>query len=275
MKRLQKVCFFSNKLILHFVESEIIHYFPVHYLPKLILVLTLKKKKCVSAGPRPPLIRHSLPPDVPPGAAPDLLLTSADRKKKQRERGEEENEQMDKNALYDIVSSPSKDSARLTLKLSRVKIPDMDQSGDQLPPRAHMDSNHETDLMNNNQLSRDAHDLSHRFGAEEQVNCQQVPLRPNTKEIGVSVAGYDDAEIDALAEIDRIERESAGERERWSKEVQDKGEFLLLPCAIFFFPAPSLFVFVERLRYSLLFCRQTAEETEARLVSSGIWSRGE
>ena len=89
---------------------------------------------------------------------------------------------MDKNALYDIVSSPSKDSARLTLKLSRVKVPDMDQSGE-LPLRAHMDPDHEIDLMNNNQLSRDVQDLSHKFGAEEQVNCQQVPVQPNIKGI--------------------------------------------------------------------------------------------
>ncbi|XP_040014225.1 nipped-B-like protein isoform X2 [Xiphias gladius] len=185
---------------------------------------------CSSAGSeetnakwsRPPLFRQSPPPDMPLGAAPDLLLTSADHKKKQRERCKEENEQMDKNALYDIVSSPSKDSARLTLKLSRVKLPDVDQSGE-LPLRGHMDLDHETDLMNNNQLSRDAQDLSHKFGVEEQVNYQQVPVQPNTKEIGV-IGGvvYDDAEIDALAEIERIECESASERERWSKEVQDK-----------------------------------------------------
>uniref|UniRef100_A0A3Q2QX81 Nipped-B protein n=1 Tax=Fundulus heteroclitus TaxID=8078 RepID=A0A3Q2QX81_FUNHE len=39
---------------------------------------------------------------------------------KPRERCKEENDNMDKNVFYDIVSSPSKDSARLTLKLSRV-----------------------------------------------------------------------------------------------------------------------------------------------------------
>ncbi|XP_023275339.1 nipped-B-like protein A [Seriola lalandi dorsalis] len=171
---------------------------------------------------RLPLIRQSPLPGVPPSAAPDLLLTSADQKKKQRESSKEENDQMDQNTLYDIVSSPSKDSARLTLKLSRVKMPDMDEAGE-LPPRAHMDSDHETDLMNNNQLSRDAQDLPHRFSAEEQVNCQQLPIRPNTKEVGViSGVVYEDAEIDALAEMDRIERESASERERSSKEVQDK-----------------------------------------------------
>lgn len=192
---------------------------------------------CVLTGSRPPLIMQSPPPDVPPGAAPDLLLTSAERKKKQKERSKEENDQMDKNALYGIVSSPSKDSARLTLKLSRMKSSDMDQSGE-LPPTAHIDSDHETDLMNNNnQLSRTAQDLSHRLGAEEQANCHQVPVRPNTKDSGV-VSGvvFDDAEIDTLAEIERIERESASERERWSKEVQDKGIVgLPLPCVFMLF----------------------------------------
>ncbi|XP_034752577.1 nipped-B-like protein isoform X2 [Etheostoma cragini] len=172
---------------------------------------------------RPPLIMQSPPLDVPPGAAPDRLLTSADRKKKQKERSKEETEQMDTNASYDIVSSPSKESARLTLKLSRVKFSDMDQSAE-LPLRPRVDSDHETDLLNNsNQFLRTVQDLSHTIGAVEQENCQQVPVQQNTKESGV-VSGvvFDDAEIDTLAEIERIERESASERERWSKEVQDK-----------------------------------------------------
>ena len=143
---------------------------------------------------------------------------------------------MDKNNLYDIVGSPAKDSAKLTLKLSRVKVPDIDESRE-FPPRPHMDSDHEIDLMNNNQLSRDAQDFSHKFGASEQVNCQPPPVRPNTKEVAVVVGGgvYDDAEMDAIAEIERIESETANERERWSKEVQDKGTFLPLTCAILFF----------------------------------------
>lgn len=204
----------------------------IHCLPRLILWCSLFIEFiCVLTGSRPPLIMQSPPPDVPPGAAPDLLLTSADRKKKQKEKSEEENEQMDKNALYGIVSSPSKDSARLTLKLSRVKMTEMDQSGE-FPHRAHSDSDHETDLTNNNnQLSRTGQDLSHKLGAE--ANCQKVPVRPNTKDSGViSGVVFDEAEIDTLAEIERIERESANERERWSKEVQDKGiVHLPLPCA--------------------------------------------
>lgn len=204
------------------------HHCTINSLPVLVLRCSLFLEfVCVLAVFRPPLIMQSPPPDVPPGAAPDLLLTSADRKKKQKEMSREENEQVDKNALYGIVSSPSKDSARLTLKLSRVKSPDVDQS--------HISSDHEIDLMNNNnnQLSRSAQDLSNKLGAEEQASCQQVPVRPNTKDSGV-VSGlvFDDAEIETLAEIERIERETASERERWSKEVQDKGIVCLpLPCA--------------------------------------------
>ncbi|KAK4815410.1 hypothetical protein QYF61_001398 [Mycteria americana] len=37
-----------------------------------------------------------------------------------------------------------------------------------------------------------------------------------------TITSYDEVELDALAEIERIERESAIERERFSKEVQDK-----------------------------------------------------
>ncbi|XP_026212056.1 nipped-B-like protein A isoform X2 [Anabas testudineus] len=163
-----------------------------------------------------PLVMQSPLPDVPTGAAPDLFLTSADCKKKEKERSKEEHEQMDKNTLYDIISSPSKDSARLTLKLSRVKMLDTDKHKE-LPPMAHMDSDHETDLKNNNnnnnQLSR----------TTQQANCKQFPFLPNAKETGVvSGIGYDDAEIDTFADFERIERESASDRERWSKEVQDK-----------------------------------------------------
>ncbi|KAK9532406.1 hypothetical protein VZT92_009788 [Zoarces viviparus] len=183
-------------------------------------------EETAKTGSRPPLIMQSPPPDMPPVAAPDSLLTSADRKKKQKERSKEENDPTDRNASYDIVSSPAKESARLTIKLSRVKLSEMDPSGE-LPLRPRVDSEQETDLTNNNnnnnQLSRTTQDLSHKFGAEEQANCKQVPVRPNSKESGV-VGGvvFDDAEIDTLAEIERIERESASEKERWSKEVQDK-----------------------------------------------------
>lgn len=133
---------------------------------------------------------------------------------------------MDKDAMYDIVSSPSKDSTKLTLKLSRVKSSEMDQSTE-LPSGTDHTSDQDADLVYNNQLSRTAQDPSHRLGATEQAGYQQVPVLQNTKQAGsVSAVTYDDAEMDALAEIERIERESASEKERCSKEVQDKGERL-------------------------------------------------
>ncbi|KAM4635314.1 nipped-B-like protein B isoform 2-T2 [Polymixia lowei] len=172
---------------------------------------------------RPPLILQSPHPyTTPQDAAPDLLLGSTDRKKKQKKLNKEESEQMDKDALYDIVSSPLKDSAKLTLKLSRVKSSEMDHSGE-LPPSADDGSDQDTDLIYNNQFSRTAQDPSHRLGTGEQAGYQQVPVLQNTRQAGmVSGVVYDEAEMDALAEIERIERESASERERCSKEVQDK-----------------------------------------------------
>lgn len=173
---------------------------------------------------------QSPPADVPRGAAPDQLLASSDRKKKHKERCKEENDQMEKNALYDIVSSSPKDSTRLTLKLSRVKAQDTDQA-EELLPEAHMDLDHETVMINNNnnnnQLSKPAQDVPNKLEAEDQANYQQAAVRPNTIETGVTGrVSFDDAEIDTLAEIERIERESASDRERWSKEVQDKGKNL-------------------------------------------------
>uniref|UniRef100_A0AAY4E5F7 Nipped-B protein n=1 Tax=Denticeps clupeoides TaxID=299321 RepID=A0AAY4E5F7_9TELE len=126
----------------------------------------------MSAGSRPPLILQSPPPYTSPRNASDLLLDSPDRKKKQKKMGKEEREQGDKSTMYDIVSSPSKDSTKLTLKLSRVKSSEVDTSAGLLP--------------------------------------------------GVEHSSDAETEMDALAEIERIERESAIERERCSKEVQDK-----------------------------------------------------
>ncbi|CAI5666931.1 unnamed protein product [Oreochromis niloticus] len=173
---------------------------------------------------RPSLIMQSPPADVPRGAPPDQILTSSDRKKKHKERSKEESDPMEKNALYDIVSSP-KDSTKLTLKLSRVKVQDVDQS-EELPPEAHMELEHETVMINNNnnnQLSKPAQDVPNKLGADDQANCQQAAVRSNAIETGVTGrVSFDDTEIDTLAEIERIERESASDRERWSKEVQDK-----------------------------------------------------
>lgn len=186
---------------------------------------------------------QSPPPYISPhdSAAPELPLVSVDREKMHKKLSKEEIEQMDKDALYDIVRSPSKDSAKLTSKLSRVKSSEMDQSGE-LSPRADDELNHDADLMNNNQLSRTGQASSHRLDAGKQAGCQQAPAHPNTKQSGViSGVVYDDAEMEALAEIERIERESASERERCSKEVQDKGEFLCVRLC----PVPSSISFIR------------------------------
>lgn len=170
---------------------------------------------------------QSPPIEVPQGASPDLLLTATDRRRKHRDKSKEENEHVDKNVFYDIVSSPSKDSAKLTLKLSRVKVPDLNQA-EELSPRLNVDSDHKTVILNNNnQLFSTPQDFPHKLEAEEEKNCQQVLVQPNSKETGI-ISVFDDSEIEALAEIDRIEPESAGERERCSKEVQDKGNILFV-----------------------------------------------
>ncbi|XP_030624239.1 nipped-B-like protein B isoform X2 [Chanos chanos] len=182
-------------------------------------------------GTRPSLILQSPPPcSSPRDAASDLLLDSPDRKKKQKKVGKEEG---DKSAMYDIVSSPSKDSTKLTLKLSRVKSSEMEPSSDLLPGVEH-GSDAENELgCNSLPFSRNPPDPSHCLATGqclpgEQSGYQQVPVLQNTGALAAKQPGavsgtpYDEAEMDALAEIERIERESAIERERCSKEVQDK-----------------------------------------------------
>jgi len=77
----------------------------------------------VTAGSRPPLILQSPPPYAPSpregGPAQNLQL-------QQRKKGPAVKEEKD---LYDIVSSPNKDSSKLTLKLSRVKSNESDTPG--------------------------------------------------------------------------------------------------------------------------------------------------
>ncbi|KAF7700983.1 nipped-B-like protein B isoform X1 [Silurus meridionalis] len=163
-------------------------------------------------GSRPPLILQSPPPYTSPrDAAPDLLMDSPERKKKQKKMIKEEG---DKGAMYDIVSSPSKDSTKLTLKLSRVKSSETEQPSELVPGSVEHGSDAENDLPCNS--------------FREQSGYQQVPVLQNTGAVAAKQPGavsgtpYDEAELDALAEIERIERESAIERERCSKEVQDK-----------------------------------------------------
>lgn len=153
---------------------------------------------------------------------------SADRrKKKQKEKGKAESAETEDSTLYGIVSSPSEDSPRLTLKLSRVKSAEADRPRE-LSQQSFVQSDHEgKPVKDQNQPPRTDQDLSQDSGAEEQPNCQQVPVWQTTKDPSAAVAAegaaFDDAEMDPLAEMERIERETASERERWSKEVQDKG----------------------------------------------------
>lgn len=149
-----------------------------------------------------------------------MLLMSADRrKKKQKEKSKAESAETEESALYGIVSSPSEDSPRLTLKISRVKSGEADRPRElSHQSRAH---SHQEDksVKDHNQLPRTDQDLSQDTVLEEQLNCQQVPVWQSTKD----TSSFDDVEMDPLAEMERIERETASERERWSKEVQDKG----------------------------------------------------
>ncbi|XP_053304094.1 nipped-B-like protein [Spea bombifrons] len=203
-----------------------------------------------------PLILPSQPPPYasPRDAPPDILLDSPDRKLKKQKKlklTKDEKEQSEKSAMYDIISSPSKDSTKLTLRLSRVRSSEMDQQGDLLPSME--DSNlSEGDSFNvqyPGHLSKTPmtpQDISRPLNAaacfQEQADFlqvqQQVPvLQPNTSAAAKppqppvapsqhqqpgSITPYDEVELDALAEIERIERESAIERERFSKEVLDK-----------------------------------------------------
>nr|XP_055063952.1 nipped-B-like protein B isoform X3 [Misgurnus anguillicaudatus] len=179
-------------------------------------------------GSRPPLILQSPPPYTSPrDAAPDLLLDSPERKKKQKKLLKEEGS---KGAMYDIVSSPSKDSTKLTIKLSRVKHAETEQSAEPLPAvergsEAENELSCGTSPYHRNPQERLA--AAQCLPGEQSVN-QQVPVLQNTGALAAKQPGvvsgtpYDDAELDALAEIERIERESAIERERCSKEVQDK-----------------------------------------------------
>lgn len=162
----------------------------------------------------------------------------------------DEKEPSEKSAMYDIISSPSKDSTKLTLRLSRVRSNEMDQQGDML---SGMENSNVSEGDPSFNVQYPGHpsktpvtpqDISRPLNAaacfQEQtefLQVQQVPvLQPNmsakpsqppvaqsqTQPTG-NITPYDEVELDALAEIERIERESAIERERFSKEVQDKG----------------------------------------------------
>ncbi|XP_069379772.1 nipped-B-like protein A isoform X4 [Paralichthys olivaceus] len=155
------------------------------------------------SGSRPPLILQSPPPYAPSPreGGPDQKQQLQQRKKTPAVKEEKD--------MYDIVSSPNKDSTKLTLKLSRVKsnesdpgdMPGMDQNSDNM--EAELGFQQVPVLQQN--LGARLQQISHQGGA----SGLQPPSSP-----------YDEAELDALAEIERIEREAASEK--CSKEVQDK-----------------------------------------------------
>ncbi|KAM6293877.1 nipped-B-like protein [Aegotheles albertisi] len=211
-------------------------------------------------GSRQPLIQQSQPPPYssPRDVPPDILLDSPERKQKKQKKmklGKDEKDQTEKAAMYDIISSPSKDSTKLTLRLSRVRSSDMDQQDDMLSGLENS-SVSEGDIPFNVQYPGQTsktpvtpQDVNRPLNAaqclpqHEQtafLQAQQVPVlqqnasvaakQPQTPVVQTQqqvsqqgpITSYDEVELDALAEIERIERESAIERERFSKEVQDK-----------------------------------------------------
>ncbi|XP_043932364.1 nipped-B-like protein [Protopterus annectens] len=212
-------------------------------------------------GSRQPLIlqSQSQPPPYtsPRDAPPDILLDSPDRKQKKNKKiklSKDEKDQPEKAAMYDIISSPSKDCTKLTLRLSRVRSSDMDQHGDMLPDVENTTvTEGEVSFSNMQYLGQTAKipvmpqemnrslNSSQCLPQHEQtafLQAHQVPvLQQNTSVVATKqsptsgqqsqsqqseTVTYDEVELDALAEIERIERESAIERERFSKEVQDK-----------------------------------------------------
>lgn len=209
-------------------------------------------------GSRPTLILPSqpLPCSSPRDVPPDILLDSPERKQKKQKKmklGKDEKDQSEKAAMYDIISSPSKDSTKLTLRLSRVRSSDMDQQEDMLSGMENSNVS-ENDIPFNVQYPGQTsktpitpQDINRPLNAAQCLSQQeqtaflpanQVPVlqqntsiatkQPQTSVVQnqqqISQQGpiYDEVELDALAEIERIERESAIERERFSKEVQDK-----------------------------------------------------
>ncbi|KFV03655.1 Nipped-B-like, partial [Tauraco erythrolophus] len=211
-------------------------------------------------GSRQPLIQQSQPPPYssPRDVPPDILLDSPERKQKKQKKmklGKDEKDQTEKAAMYDIISSPSKDSTKLTLRLSRIRSSDMDQQDDMLSGLENS-SVSEGDIPFNVQYPGQTsktpvtpQDVNRPLNAaqclpqHEQtafLQAQQVPVlqqnasvaakQPHTPVVQTqqqvsqqgTITSYDEVELDALAEIERIERESAIERERFSKEVQDK-----------------------------------------------------
>ncbi|XP_062237835.1 nipped-B-like protein A isoform X3 [Platichthys flesus] len=153
------------------------------------------------SGSRPPLILQSPPPYAPSPreGGPDQKQQLQQKKKAPAVKEEKD--------LYDIVSSPNKDSTKLTLKLSRVKSNESDP-GD-MPG---MDSDNMEAELGFQQVPVLQQNLAARL--------QQISQHGGASGLQPPSSPYDEAELDALAEIERIERETASEK--CSKEVQDK-----------------------------------------------------
>uniref|UniRef100_A0AAQ5XSU5 Nipped-B protein n=1 Tax=Amphiprion ocellaris TaxID=80972 RepID=A0AAQ5XSU5_AMPOC len=147
------------------------------------------------SGSRPVILQ------LPPPYAPSPREGGPDQKQllQQKKKTPAVKEEKD---MYDIVSSPNKDSTKLTLKLSRVKSNESDPPGDVVPDMDQNSDNIEAEL------------------GFQQVPVLQQNLGVRLQQQQVSHSPYDEAELDALAEIERIEREAASEK--CSKEVQDK-----------------------------------------------------
>ncbi|KAM3842939.1 nipped-B-like protein B, partial [Diretmus argenteus] len=157
-------------------------------------------------GSRPPLILQSPPPYA---ASPREGGPDPKQQLQQRKKGPAVKEEKD---MYDIVSSPNKDSTKLTLKLSRVKSNESDTPGEVMPGMDQNSDNMEAELG-----FQQVPVLQQNLGARQQQASQQTG---GTSSLQPPSSPYDEAELDALAEIERIEREAASEK--CSKEVQDK-----------------------------------------------------
>uniref|UniRef100_A0AAQ5ZJV5 Nipped-B protein n=1 Tax=Amphiprion ocellaris TaxID=80972 RepID=A0AAQ5ZJV5_AMPOC len=175
------------------------------------------------SGSRPVILQ------LPPPYAPSPREGGPDQKQllQQKKKTPAVKEEKD---MYDIVSSPNKDSTKLTLKLSRVKSNESD------PPGKILDALSLGVLVNvSGDVVPDMDQNSDNIEAE--LGFQQVPVlqqnlgvrlqQQQVSQQGGGAGGlqppsspYDEAELDALAEIERIEREAASEK--CSKEVQDK-----------------------------------------------------
>lgn len=119
---------------------------------------------------------------------------------------------------------------------------------------------------------------------EAEIGFQQVPVLQQNLGARQQQAGgagglqppsspYDEVELDALAEIERIEREAASEK--CSKEVQDKGVYYFVFISWIQKKSFKFKLCLNMVSYILVYLyRQAPEEEETRLFSPGARSRG-